>query len=87
MIFKDGSRLVDELAVANAHPNGSRPFGREEYTKKFRNLTNGIITTNEADRFLATVQDLPAIPACGLHALNVMVPQETLAKGKSGIFS
>ena len=38
IIFKDGSRLVDELGVANAHPNGARPFAREQYIAKFRIL-------------------------------------------------
>src|SRR6478736_6468496 len=35
IFMKDGSTLVDELGVANAHPNGARPFGREQYIGKF----------------------------------------------------
>ncbi|HCI47809.1 MAG TPA: 2-methylcitrate dehydratase, partial [Rhodospirillaceae bacterium] len=29
--FEDGSKLVDELGVANAHPFGARPFKRAQY--------------------------------------------------------
>jgi 2-methylcitrate dehydratase len=87
ILFKDGSRLVDEMAVANAHSLGARPFGREDYIRKFRTLTEGIITTREANRFLADVADLASIPAGGLAVLNVALPPKslTLAPGK-GIF-
>jgi 2-methylcitrate dehydratase len=36
-----GETIVGELAVANAHPLGRRPFGRTEYIGKFRTLTDG----------------------------------------------
>jgi 2-methylcitrate dehydratase len=87
ILFKDGSRLVDEMAVANAHSLGARPFGRADYIRKFMTLTEGLITTREANRFLADVQDLAAIPAGGLAVLNVAVPSKalTLTPGK-GIF-
>jgi 2-methylcitrate dehydratase len=82
----DGSVLVDELGVANAHPNGAMPFGRDAYINKFRILTEGIISTREANRFLADVQDLARIPAGELHLLNVALPAGMLAEGKPGIF-
>jgi 2-methylcitrate dehydratase len=87
ILFKDGSRLVDEMAVANAHSLGARPFGREDYIRKFRTLTEGLITTREANRFLVDVADLASIPAGGLAVLNVALPPKslTLAPGK-GIF-
>jgi 2-methylcitrate dehydratase len=87
ILFRDGTRLVDELAVANAHSLGARPFARADYIRKFRTLTEGIVTTREANRFLAGVEDLAAIPAGGLAALNVAVPPKALtrAPGK-GIF-
>jgi 2-methylcitrate dehydratase len=86
IFLKDGTRLVDELAVANAHPNGARPFGRDDYVNKFRILTEGIISTREANRFLADVQDLARIPGGELMALNVALPTGTLLDGKPGIF-
>ena len=44
VLMQDGTVIDDELAVANAHPLGARPFGREDYIRKFRTLTDGIIS-------------------------------------------
>jgi 2-methylcitrate dehydratase len=84
--MKDGSVIADELGVANAHPRGAKPFGRADYIRKFRTLTEGIITTREANRFLDAVQDLARIPAGELHALNVALPEGALLASKPGIF-
>ncbi|MBE9603554.1 MmgE/PrpD family protein [Acetobacteraceae bacterium H6797] len=86
IFFKDGTKLVDELGVANAHPNGARPFGRADYINKFRILTDGIISARESNRFLEVVQDLAKLKAGELGALNVTLPRGTLAEGKAGIF-
>jgi len=83
--FEDGSTLVDELAVANAHPLGARPFGRADYIRKFETLTDGIINRREATRFLDAVQELPNLPAGQLDRLNVTVPSAILARGRPGI--
>ena len=69
--MQDGSTIEDELAVANAHPLGARPFGRADYIRKFQTLTEGVISTREANRFLEAVQDLPRLAAGELHLLNV----------------
>ncbi len=84
--FKDGSTLVDELGVANAHPNGARPFARDDYIRKFRTLTEGMLATREANRFLEAAQDLPRLKAGELGALNVALPAGMLLAGKPGIF-
>ena len=55
----DGSRIVDEIAVADAHPLGARPFAREQYVQKFRSLADGVLARDEIERFLDTAQDLP----------------------------
>ena len=86
IILKDGSKVIDEMAVANAHPNGARPFSRPDYIRKFEILTDGIISTRESNRFLAAVQDLARLPAGELHQLNVMLPAGTVLVGKPGIF-
>lgn len=86
ILFKDGSKLVDELGVANAHPRGARPFGREQYIHKFRTLTDGIITARESNRFLEAVQNLAKLPAGELGALNVALPKGALLESKPGIF-
>ena len=85
IIMNDGSSIVDEMAVANAHSNGARPFARADYIRKFQTLTDGLITVRESNRFLEAVQDLAKLPAGDLHRLNVALPAGTLAVGKPGI--
>jgi len=86
ILFKDGSKLVDELGVANAHPNGAKPFGRADYIRKFKTITDGIISTRESNRFLEVVQDLTKLKAGELSALNVALPAGGLLDSKPGIF-
>jgi len=86
ILFKDGSKLVDELGVANAHPRGARPFARAQYIHKFRSMTDGIITAREANRFLEAVQNLAKLPAGELGQLNIALPKGSLLEAKPGIF-
>jgi 2-methylcitrate dehydratase len=86
VFMQDGSRIVDEMAVANAHPLGARPFVRADYIRKFQIITEGIISTRESNRFLEAAQDLARLPAGELYRLNVALPAGTLAVGKPGIF-
>ena len=39
----DGTVITEEIAVADAHPAGARPFAREQYIAKFRTLADGVI--------------------------------------------
>ncbi|HQT84860.1 MAG: 2-methylcitrate dehydratase [Acidiphilium sp. 37-64-53] len=84
--FKNGKTLIDEMAVANAHSLGARPFGRPDYINKFEMLTSGVISPRESARFLDAVQDLPKLPAGELDRLNVAVPGGALLESKPGIF-
>ena len=86
IVMADGSTLADELALANAHPNGARPFGRDDYIRKFLTMTDGLISARESNRFLETVQDLARLPAGELVSLNVALPAGRLADSKPGIF-
>jgi 2-methylcitrate dehydratase len=78
IIFKNGTKLVDELGVANAHPAGAKPFKREDYIRKFDILTSSIITKTERDRFINLVQRLPELTASEVRELNVQLPIEKL---------
>jgi 2-methylcitrate dehydratase len=84
--MKNGERIVDEMAVANAHPLGAKPFARADYIAKFRSLTDGIVPPREANRFLETVQDLARLPAGALGGLNVAILAASLTKGRPGLF-
>lgn len=59
----DGATITDEIAVADAHPLGARPFGRDQYIHKFRTLTDGVLEPAEIQRFLNLVQKLPDLDA------------------------
>src|ERR1019366_4793959 len=69
IFLRDGTKLVDEMAVANAHPLGARPFGRKDYIGKFLTLTDGIVRAREAPRFLEAAQAVRTAPPAQLHQL------------------
>ncbi|MGW4634502.1 2-methylcitrate dehydratase PrpD [Nocardia sp. NPDC004415] len=78
--LKSGEVIVDELAVADAHPVGARPFAREQYIAKFRTLAEGVIDPAEQDRFLDVAQRTPELTAEELGQLNFTVSDEVLAR-------
>jgi 2-methylcitrate dehydratase len=84
--FKDGSTLVDEMAVANAHPLGAKPFERADYIRKFEILTDGVITPKESRRFIEAAENLASLGKGELGALNVALPAGALKESKPGIF-
>jgi 2-methylcitrate dehydratase len=67
----NGDRIVDEIAVADAHPLGARPFARENYIAKFRDLAAGVLPDAEIERFLDVAQRLPQLTADELDGLTV----------------
>jgi len=67
----DGTTIVDEIAVADAHPLGARPFARADYAAKFRRLAVGVLAPEEADRFIALAARLPELSAHELRGLTV----------------
>ena len=68
----DGSRIVDEIAVADAHPLGARPFARPDYVRKFRTLADGVLADIEVERFLGLAERLPELTAAELAQLNII---------------
>ncbi len=84
-----GETLTDELAVADAHPAGAKPFARSDYIAKFRTLTEGLISDIEAKRFLSLVENLTALDAKGVRELNVRLDAAQLIDAnasRKGIF-
>ena len=80
--LKNGKKITEELERADAHPYGARPFKRENYIKKFRTLTNKIISNKESERFLRAVQNLKNLKNGQLDKLNIEVNQRKLKKNK-----
>ncbi len=86
--MKDGSEISDEIEVADAHPRGARPFGRDDYIDKFSALSADFAPLVERERFLATCVQLRELGAGRLAELNVVVPSALLdvADLSPGIF-
>lgn len=85
--LQDGKVIEDELAVADAHPLGARPFTRPDYVKKFRTLSEGIVAPAEQDRFVATVERLVELRPEELAGLTFAVDAGRLGTAAgSGIF-
>lgn len=85
--LKDGTVIEDELALADAHPDGARPFARPNYVKKFLTLSDGIIAPDEQQRFLDAAEALAELNPGDLDALNFTVaPQKLGAARPFGIF-
>lgn len=71
IVLKDGTVIRDEIAVADAHPLGARPFAREQYVQKFRTLADGVLEQAEIERFLDVAQRLPKLTADELGGLTI----------------
>ncbi len=86
--MSDGSVISDEIAVADAHPLGARPFARDQYVTKFRELSEGVVPRDEQDRFLALAARVHELSADEVSQLTVQVPAATLGDDhrKTGIF-
>ena len=85
----DGAVLADELAVANAHTLGAKPFARPDYIRKFETLTEGLVSPAESRRFLDLVQRLPELEPDEIGAINVALDAAGLASARRdnrGIF-
>jgi 2-methylcitrate dehydratase len=84
-----GEVITDELAVADAHPLGARPFTREQYIGKFVELAESVVDADESQRFLDAVQGVGELKSGELGALNVRIAPEVLDKAPTippGIF-
>ncbi|MFT4220068.1 MAG: MmgE/PrpD family protein [Microbacterium sp.] len=77
--FADGSTIVDEIAVADAHPLGARPFAREDYIAKFRTLAEPVLEPDEIERFLDLAQRLPELTADEVLQLTIVAKPGVLA--------
>ncbi|QIS05546.1 MmgE/PrpD family protein [Nocardia brasiliensis] len=78
--LKSGEIITDELAVADAHPLGARPFARAQYIAKFRTLAEGVIDPAEQDRFLEVAQRTAELSPAELGGLTFTVSDDVLAR-------
>ena len=82
----DGTTVEDEIAVADAHPQGARPFGHAAYVDKFRRLAQGTIEADEQQRFLDLVERLPALTPDEVRECTFARPDLETKTPKGGLF-
>ncbi|WP_103663506.1 MmgE/PrpD family protein [Microbacterium sp. CJ77] len=84
----DGTVIEDEIAVADAHPLGARPFARADYVRKFRLLAEPVLEAAEIERFLALAERLPELTADEVRELTIVAKPGVLesAPAPRGLF-
>lgn len=84
----DGTSIVEEIAFADAHPRGARPFTQERYIEKYRTLATDVLVPGEVDRFVAAALRLPVMTAEEFGQLTFIAHPEGLsgASPTSGLF-
>ncbi|ROR80215.1 2-methylcitrate dehydratase [Plantibacter flavus] len=84
----DGSTIVDEIAVADAHPLGARPFARADYVHKFRTLAADVLDAAEIERFLALAERVPELDVDEVKQLSIQAASGVLASAPhpTGLF-
>ena len=81
----DGSKIIDQIEFANAHPNGQTPFGRNEYINKMKVLVNNKIKIQEENRFLNLIDNLEKLKSDEIKTLNVVCKEKHLDLKKNNI--
>lgn len=86
--FTNGTVLIDEIALPDAHPHGARPFARAQYLEKFRRLSQGVVEESEANRFLDVLTSLDHLSSSELSQLNVRANEAVVNRAAvtEGIF-
>ena len=75
-------KISGQLERADAHPYGARPFKRKNYIKKFKTLTDKLLSKKESERFLKTVQNLRKLKNGQLVKLNIEVSTKKIKRNK-----
>ncbi|HUY07578.1 MAG TPA: MmgE/PrpD family protein [Acidimicrobiales bacterium] len=84
--LQDKSLIVDEIAVADAHPFGRRPFDRAQYIAKFKRLASTLVEEREQNRFLFVVGHLPLCSPDELANCTFSVKDCESMTPKGGLF-
>jgi 2-methylcitrate dehydratase len=81
-----GEIISDEIAVADAHPQGARPFGKGQYQAKLRTLAE-LASESELERFMELSYSLPSLSTQQVRELNIELAPELIRAGSTrGIF-
>ena len=86
--LKDGSKVEESMACANAHPFGKTPWKRPNYIKKLEQLTSHLLSAGEREKFLQLVDTLEKASAAQLAGLTPKIDLEALVTVESrGIYN
>ena len=75
----DGRVVTEERLVADAHPNGRRPWRWPDYARKLEQLTAGRLPADERARFLDLAAGLGRLSPDEVRRLNPVLPPGTMA--------
>jgi 2-methylcitrate dehydratase len=87
--LRDGTTLTDEIAMADAHPLGAKPFARADYVAKFEALAGNAVSDKERARFVELATSLHGRDAgalVGLLPVADRIPLQSVKRDDSGIF-
>ncbi len=87
--LEDGTVIADEIAMADAHPQGAAPFARADYIAKFETLAAEAVSQAERKRFVDLAVNLGSLDAEALMRLLPVADPAALgsaAREKGGIF-
>jgi 2-methylcitrate dehydratase len=81
-----GAVITDEIAVADAHPQGARPFGKAQYQAKLKTLGE-IAGDSELERYMNLAYSLTDLSSDQVRELNIEVSPDLIqTDSRRGIF-
>jgi 2-methylcitrate dehydratase len=89
VVRADGTAVSAERSVADAHPNGRRPWRWPDYVAKLDRLTAGQLPRDERDRFVDLAAGLGRLTAAQVRRLNPVLPPGAIPPDppeRAGIF-
>lgn len=89
IVLDDGTRVIEEKAVADAHPNGAASWIWPDYVRKFETLAGGTVGAEETVRFLGLARRLGDLSVDEVRALNPRLPDGAVTPAKpigAGVF-
>jgi 2-methylcitrate dehydratase len=84
----DGTVATEERLVADAHPNGRRPWRWPDYLEKLEQLAGGRLPRDTRERFVDRAARLGRLAAEEVRQLNPALPPGAIAaeRHRPGIF-
>lgn len=79
IIMQDGTIIEDQIANADAHPLGRKPFARPDYIQKFRTLTADILSPQQTETYLDRIQRMPNLSSEAIARLTVEVAPDRVS--------